>query len=54
MNRNKLQSRTYDYYGEEECDKNMHIALKAVQAARETSGFAAVKVWVCAGVRVRA
>jgi hypothetical protein len=44
VSRHKLQSRTYDYYGEAECDKNLEIALQAVQAAKETAGFAAVKV----------
>ena len=44
MNRHKLSSRTYDYHGEEECDNNLAIALKAVEAAKETAGFAAVKM----------
>lgn len=44
VNRNVLQSRTYDYSGEEECDKNAEISLKAIQAATESKGFAAVKV----------
>lgn len=46
MNRHQLQSRTYDYSGEEECDKNAEISLKAILAAKETQGFAAVKVCV--------
>lgn len=46
VDRNELQSRTYDYAGEDECDKNAAITLKAIQAAAETKGFAAVKVTV--------
>ena len=49
VNRNVLQSRTYDYSGEEECDKNAEISLKAIQAATESKGFAAVKV--CSSMR---
>lgn len=48
VNRHKLQSRTYDYSGEDECDKNADITLKAIEAASATKGFAAVKVcWLC-------
>lgn len=42
--RNQAQARTYDYYDEDHCDKNMAIALKAVEAAKDSHGFAAVKV----------
>lgn len=44
VDRNELQSRTYDYTGELECDKNTEITLKAIEAAKDSKGFAAVKV----------
>ena len=44
VDRNELQSRTYDYSGEEQCDLNADISLKAIEAAKATHGCAAVKV----------
>lgn len=47
VDRNELQSRTYDYVNELECDKNAEISMKAIEAAKESKGFAAVKVSAC-------
>jgi len=40
----KLHARTYHYEGEDECDRNAEITLRAIETASAEQGFAAVKV----------